>query len=52
MSPNPNPLIFMPAFLPQFVDAGHGSVTLELLALGPKQTIIGFLAVSVDQVTD
>jgi threonine/homoserine/homoserine lactone efflux protein len=39
---NPNPLIFMLAFLPQFVDPARGSVTLQLLVLGATQKITGF----------
>ena len=39
---NPNPIVFMLAFLPQFVDAGRGSVTLQLLLLGATQKITGF----------
>ncbi|MBV8520912.1 MAG: LysE family transporter, partial [Acetobacteraceae bacterium] len=40
---NPNPIAFMLAFLPQFVDAGRGSVTLQLLVFGATQKITGFL---------
>ena len=40
---NPNPIVFMLAFLPQFVDAGRGSVTLQLLVFGATQKITGFL---------
>jgi threonine/homoserine/homoserine lactone efflux protein len=39
---NPNPLIFMLAFLPQFVDPARGSVTVQLLVLGATQKITGF----------
>jgi threonine/homoserine/homoserine lactone efflux protein len=37
---NPNPLIFMLAFLPQFVDP-RGSVTMQLLVLGATQKVTG-----------
>jgi threonine/homoserine/homoserine lactone efflux protein len=39
---NPNPLIFMLAFLPQFVDPARGAVTAQLLVLGATQKITGF----------
>jgi threonine/homoserine/homoserine lactone efflux protein len=39
---NPNPLIFMLAFLPQFVDPARGSVTGQLLVLGATQKVTGF----------
>jgi threonine/homoserine/homoserine lactone efflux protein len=39
---NPNPLIFMLAFLPQFVEPARGSVTVQLLILGATQKITGF----------
>jgi threonine/homoserine/homoserine lactone efflux protein len=39
---NPNPLIFMLAFLPQFVDPARGSVTAQLLVLGATQKGLGF----------
>jgi threonine/homoserine/homoserine lactone efflux protein len=40
---NPNPIVFMLAFLPQFVDPSRGSVTLQLLVFGATQKITGFL---------
>lgn len=39
---NPNPLIFMLAFLPQFVDPERGAVATQLLVLGATQTATGF----------
>lgn len=39
---NPNPLIFMLAFLPQFVDPARGPVALQLLVLGATQKVTGF----------
>jgi threonine/homoserine/homoserine lactone efflux protein len=39
---NPNPLVFMLAFLPQFVDPARGSVTAQLLVLGATQKVTGF----------
>jgi threonine/homoserine/homoserine lactone efflux protein len=39
---NPSPLIFMLAFLPQFVDPSRGSVTAQLLLLGAIQKATGF----------
>jgi threonine/homoserine/homoserine lactone efflux protein len=39
---NPNPLIFMLAFLPQFVDPLRGSVAGQLLVLGATQKATGF----------
>jgi threonine/homoserine/homoserine lactone efflux protein len=39
---NPNPLIFMIAFLPQFVDPARGAVALQLLVLGATQKATGF----------
>jgi threonine/homoserine/homoserine lactone efflux protein len=38
---NPNPLVFMLAFLPQFVDPAQGSVTVQLLVLGATQKATG-----------
>jgi threonine/homoserine/homoserine lactone efflux protein len=38
---NPNPLTFMLAFLPQFVDPARGSVTAQLLVLGATQKAMG-----------
>jgi threonine/homoserine/homoserine lactone efflux protein len=40
---NPSPMLFMLAFLPQFVDPAEGSVTLQLLVLGSTQKATGFL---------
>ncbi|WP_349632762.1 LysE family translocator [Mesorhizobium mediterraneum] len=40
---NPWPMMFMVAFLPQFVDPARGSVTLQLLLLGGTQKITGVL---------
>ncbi|MBV9551735.1 MAG: LysE family translocator [Alphaproteobacteria bacterium] len=40
---NPNPIVFMVAFLPQFIDGGRGSVTMQLLVLGATQKLTGFL---------
>ena len=39
---NPNPLIFMLAFLPQFVDPERGAVATQLLVLGATQKATGF----------
>jgi threonine/homoserine/homoserine lactone efflux protein len=39
---SPNPLLFMLAFLPQFVDPARGSVTAQLLVLGATQKATGF----------
>lgn len=39
---NPNPLIFMLAFLPQFVNPAKGSVAAQLLILGATQKATGF----------
>jgi threonine/homoserine/homoserine lactone efflux protein len=38
---NPYPLMFMLAFLPQFVDPSRGSITVQLLVLGATQKITG-----------
>jgi threonine/homoserine/homoserine lactone efflux protein len=43
---NPYPLVFMLAFLPQFVDPALGSVTAQLLVLGITQKATGFLVLS------
>jgi threonine/homoserine/homoserine lactone efflux protein len=40
---NPNPLVFMVAFLPQFVTPGRGSVTLQLLIFGITQKATGLV---------
>ncbi|MCA0046373.1 LysE family translocator [Mesorhizobium sp. B283B1A] len=40
---NPWPLMFMVAFLPQFVDPHRGFVTLQLVLLGATQKITGVL---------
>lgn len=40
---NPQPMMFMLALLPQFVDPARGSVTLQLLLLGATQKATGFL---------
>lgn len=39
---NPNPLIFMLAFLPQFVAPTQGAVATQLLVLGATQKVTGF----------
>ena len=39
---NPNPLIFMLAFLPQFVDPERGPAAAQLLVLGATQKATGF----------
>jgi threonine/homoserine/homoserine lactone efflux protein len=39
---NPNSLVFMLAFLPQFVDPSRGSATAQLLLLGATQKATGF----------
>jgi threonine/homoserine/homoserine lactone efflux protein len=39
---NPSPIIFMLAFLPQFVDPSRGSITLQLVMLGAIQKAMGF----------
>lgn len=40
---NPNPMLFMLALLPQFVDPARGSVTVQLLLLGAAQKLTGLL---------
>ena len=40
---NPKPLMFMLAFLPQFVEPAHGSVTTQLLILSATQKLTGTL---------
>jgi threonine/homoserine/homoserine lactone efflux protein len=39
---NPHPLVFMLAFLPQFVDPSRGPVAAQLLLLGATQKATGF----------
>jgi threonine/homoserine/homoserine lactone efflux protein len=39
---NPLPLIFMLAFLPQFVDPAQDAVATQLLVLGATQKVTGF----------
>jgi threonine/homoserine/homoserine lactone efflux protein len=39
---NPNPLIFMLAFLPQFAEPARGDVAAQLLVLGATQKLTGF----------
>jgi threonine/homoserine/homoserine lactone efflux protein len=39
---NPGPMVFMLAFLPQFVEPARGSVTAQLLVLGVTQKATGF----------
>jgi threonine/homoserine/homoserine lactone efflux protein len=39
---NPNSLVFMLAFLPQFVDPSRGSATVQLLLFGATQKATGF----------
>jgi threonine/homoserine/homoserine lactone efflux protein len=41
---NPKPLLFMFAFLPQFVDPARGPVWLQLLVLGCLQKLSGLIA--------
>jgi threonine/homoserine/homoserine lactone efflux protein len=43
---NANSLVFMLAFLPQFVDPSRGSATAQLLLLGATQKVTGFLVLS------
>lgn len=38
---NPNPMVFMLAFLPNFVDPARGSVATQLLILGATQKALG-----------
>ena len=38
---NPHPLVFMLAFLPQFVDPSRGPVAAQLLLLGATQKATG-----------
>ena len=44
---NPNPLLFMLAFLPQFADPTRGSLSAQLLALGAIQKVTGFAVLAV-----
>jgi threonine/homoserine/homoserine lactone efflux protein len=39
---NPNPMLFMLAFLPQFVEPARGAVAMQLMVLGMTQKVIGF----------
>lgn len=41
---NPKSMLFMFAFLPQFVDPAHGPVWLQLLVLGSIQKLAGILS--------
>jgi threonine/homoserine/homoserine lactone efflux protein len=43
---NPKPLLFMFAFLPQFVDPTRGPVWMQLLALGLMQKLCGVAVLS------
>jgi threonine/homoserine/homoserine lactone efflux protein len=54
---NPNPLIFMLAFLPQFVDPARGAVATQLLVLGATQKatglgVLGFVALASGRLGD
>jgi len=40
---NPKPLLFMFAFLPQFVDPARGPVWTQLLVLGLLQKLCGVM---------
>lgn len=44
---NPWPITFMMAFLPQFVDPGAGSATLQLLLLGVTQKMTGVIVLGI-----
>ncbi|WP_211858299.1 LysE family translocator [Plastoroseomonas hellenica] len=44
---NPQPLLFMLAFLPQFVDPARASVGLQLLLLGATQKLTGLAVLGV-----
>jgi threonine/homoserine/homoserine lactone efflux protein len=48
---NPNPIVFMLAFLPQFVDPAHGSITAQLLVLGAIQKITGLAVLGSTAIT-
>jgi threonine/homoserine/homoserine lactone efflux protein len=48
---NPNPLIFMLAFLPQFVDPMRGSVTAQLFVLGATQKGLGLVVLGATALT-
>lgn len=39
---NPNSILFMLLFLPQFVEPARGPVTLQLMLLGVTQKVMGF----------
>ena len=41
---NPKTAVFFLAFVPQFIDAGHGSATTQLLVLGALFVVAGMLS--------
>ena len=41
---NPKTAVFFLAFVPQFIDAGHGSTTTQLLVLGALFVVAGMLS--------